>query len=186
MIYETKEFISKNNNHYLLRSPLKQDSALMLEYLKTVSSETDFLLGYPEEIEFTIEDEEKFLDAYANNERAIMIAAFKDNEAVGNVSFSCVLDRYKCRHRCSMGIAIKKKAWGEGLGNKLMEEIIKKASEAGYQQMELQVFSTNHKAINLYHKYGFKEYGYLKNASKLKDGTYHDEIQMVKELKGTL
>lgn len=186
MIYEPKEFISKANKHYLLRSPNKEDSAKMLEYLKTVSEETPFLINYPEEITFTVEKEEEFLESFLNDKRGIMIAVFKDDEAIGNVSFSCVRNSIKLRHRCTMGIAIKKKACGEGIGNMLMQEIIKKAIEAGYEQMELAVYSANRKAIGLYRKHGFKECALLPHAGKLKDGSYLDEIRMVKDLKSTL
>ena len=67
-----------------------------------------------------------------------------------------------------------------------MQEIIKKAIEAGYEQMELAVYSANRKAIDLYRKHGFKECALLPHASKLKDGSYFDEIRMVKDLKSTL
>ena len=48
----------------------------------------------------------------------------------------------------------------------------------GYEQIELGVFSDNEKAKALYKKYGFEVWGNTKNAFKLKDGTYRDEIMM--------
>lgn len=50
----------------------------------------------------------------------------------------------------------------------------------GYEQIELGVFSDNEKAIALYKKFGFEVWGNVKNAFKLKDGTYQDEIIMGK------
>ena len=48
----------------------------------------------------------------------------------------------------------------------------------GYEQIELGVFADNKRAQNLYKKNGFEVWGNTKNAFKLKDGTYRDEIIM--------
>lgn len=52
------------------------------------------------------------------------------------------------------------------------------AKRLGYEQIELGVFADNDKARNLYRKYEFEEWGCVKNAFRLKDGTYRDEITM--------
>ena len=52
----------------------------------------------------------------------------------------------------------------------------------GLEQMELGVYADNERAIHLYQKYGFEQCGIWKNAFKLKDGTYRDEILMSKIL----
>lgn len=44
------------------------------------------------------------------------------------------------------------------------------------------VYSDNARAIHLYEKFGFERYGIQPRAFKLKDGTYRDEIIMVKML----
>lgn len=46
----------------------------------------------------------------------------------------------------------------------------------------LTVRSDNARAIHLYEKVGFERYGIQPRAFKLKDGTYRDEIIMVKML----
>jgi ribosomal protein S18 acetylase RimI-like enzyme len=47
---------------------------------------------------------------------------------------------------------------GKGLANKLMDESMKFARELG-QQFKLEVHNTNHKAIQLYNKFGFEYLG---------------------------
>ena len=47
-----------------------------------------------------------------------------------------------------------------------------------YEQLELGVFDDNKRAQALYKKHGFEVWGCSKNAYKLKDGTYRDEIIM--------
>jgi ribosomal protein S18 acetylase RimI-like enzyme len=48
--------------------------------------------------------------------------------------------------------------------------------------VELEVASPNHKAIELYKKFGFKIYGTRENGFKFKDGTYCDEYLMLKRI----
>lgn len=99
-------------------------------------------------------------------------------EIIGNVSVYSLSDRMKMRHRACLGIAIRKEYQSKGLGKILLAEGILTAKNAGYTQIELGVFSDNEKALRLYEKSGFEKWGRTKNAFRLKDGTYRDEIIM--------
>lgn len=59
---------------------------------------------------------------------------------------------------------------------------MKQAKANGFEQLELGVFEDNTEAIHIYEKFGFQKYGVQPRAFKLKDGTYRDEIIMVKML----
>lgn len=85
------------------------------------------------------------------------------------------------RHRCSVGIALCQRAWGLGIGTALLELLITKAAECGYEQMEFDVVSRNVRAIHLYEKMGFIKCGIRPNAIRHKDGMYDDDIIMVKQ-----
>ena len=65
----------------------------------------------------------------------------------------------KLRHRAEFGISLLKEYWGLGLGRALTEACIQCAREAGYAQLELSVVADNERAIALYEKEGFVEYG---------------------------
>ena len=65
----------------------------------------------------------------------------------------------KVRHRAEFGISVLKEYWGLGIGRALLEACIKCAKEAGYAQLELTVVAENARAIALYQKAGFVEYG---------------------------
>lgn len=112
-----------------------------------------------------------------------MISAFCDNRLVGNASLTCVMDRRKTRHRATFGMAILKSEWGCGLGKKILSELIKFATMAGYECLELEVAATNNIAVSLYHKLGFKVYGNRSRSLKLKNGEYYDELLLVLDLK---
>ena len=73
------------------------------------------------------------------------------SEAVGT--------KYKVRHRAELGISVAKEFWGLGIGRALMDACIECARQAGYVQLELDVVSENSRAISMYEKAGFEEYG---------------------------
>ena len=182
MMYKQKEVILKNGTRCILRTPDVGDAQQMIEYLRQSSGDTDFMLRYPEEVTFTLEKEQALLHDLINSRDSMMIAAFIDGVLAGNCSFSSVGPKLKVKHRCQMGIAIKKEYWHAGIGSALLEEAIEQARECGFEQMELEVVSRNIRAIGLYGKMGFEVYGIRKNAMKLKDGTYYSELLMMKEL----
>lgn len=183
MLFPTENFIGKNGISYTLRSPELADAEQMIAYLKTTAEETEFGLSYPEELNFTIKDEEDFISNYAADHGSIMISAFDGERLVGNASLSCVMGRKKTLHRATFGIAILRSDWGQGLGNKILSELIGFAKQAGYESIELEVSSDNTSAITLYEKMGFTVYGKRPLSLKLKNGNYYDDLLMVMKLK---
>ena len=179
MLHTQEIFIGKNGTSYTLRSPELADAEKMIAYLKATAEETEYGLSYPEELNFTIKDEEDFIAHYASDKGSIMISAFDGDRLVGNASLSCVMDRKKTLHRATFGIAILKSDWGQGLGKKILSELIAFAKQAGYETLELEVASNNTSAINLYKDLGFVVYGERSRSLKLKSGAYYGELLMV-------
>ena len=64
----------------------------------------------------------------------------------------------------------------------MLEQLLGKIKELGYEQAELTVVSGNDRAYHLYESLGFKECGRIPNANKYQDGSYADDIHMVKRL----
>ncbi|MCR1897468.1 GNAT family N-acetyltransferase [Irregularibacter muris] len=183
MRYKDKDIVLKDGTKCLLRSPDEQDAAAMLQYMKMTSTETHYMVRYPEEIQLTEAKEAEFLKNCLESEQDIMIAAFVDGELAGNAGLNCANNFMKIRHRAVLGISIKEKYWNKGIGSTLIQEAIKMAEVIGYEQIELGVFDDNTKAQKLYHRFGFNEWGKVKNAFKLKDGTYCNEMIMGKILR---
>ncbi len=182
MQYPEQSFIGKNGTLYLLRSPRTQDAPKLISYLKQSAQETEHGISYPEELDFSIREEEDFIHKFAQDRTGIMISAFEGDTLVGNASLSAVLDKKKTRHRATFGIAILKDAWNQGLGNKILSELIAFAANTGYEQIELEVVSDNQPAVRLYQKLGFVVYGERPHSFKLKSGKYSDELLMVLKL----
>lgn len=166
----------------LLRSPEKADAQAMLDYMRITSGETHFMARYPEECTATAEAEAGFIETLTAHPRSFMIVAILDGELVGGCSVMAVNSHIKTRHRSSLGISIKQMACDSGLGTAMIEAALRQAKENGFGQVELGVFEDNARAQHVYKKLGFQEQGRTLRAFRLKDGTYLDEIQMVKFL----
>jgi L-amino acid N-acyltransferase YncA len=65
-----------------------------------------------------------------------------------------------------------------GLGTILTKELIEVAEKSGLESVQLFVFSTNKRAIQVYKKCGFKICGKLSRDIKFSNGTYADRIIM--------
>ncbi len=86
-------------------------------------------------------------------------------------------DREGFRHCGTLGIGLLPEYRGMGLGRKLMDEAITRASQAGLLRVELEVYASNAPAIALYEKLGFEREG-LKKRGRFIDGAYDDVVQM--------
>ncbi len=173
MIFEEKKVTLKNGKDCILRSPVPEDADAVLDHLRLASTETDFMIRYPEEITMTVKEEEELLGKSNNDPKSLMIAAEVDGKIIADGGFRAIMDMAaKYSHRASFGIAVKKEFWNMGIGKLIVTELVSYAEKAGYEQMELEVDCRNDQAIRLYQKLGFKIYGTRERSFKFKDGTY--------------
>lgn len=79
-------------------------------------------------------------------------------------------------------MCVKKKYWGLGIGRILLTVLLDEAKAAGFEQVELEVASTNERAVELYETCGFEKYGVRRKGIRLRDGSYFDEVLMQRAL----
>ena len=149
----------KNNMVCIIRNATITDAKGVLENTKIIREETDFLLSYPDEINFSVEEKEKFLEDKENSPCEIQICAIVDDRIVGLAGISAVGSKDKVKHRAEFGVSIEKAYYGKGIGTALTQVCIECAKTAGYRQLELEVVAENTNAIALYKKFGFTEIG---------------------------
>ena len=180
MIFESEEYELDGRKIELRSAKENEEEAKMLvDYLKTVCGETTYLLCYSDEVSYTTESELSFIKSMNESEEKMLILAFVDGEYAGNCSFNRAGTGRRAKHRADLGIALFQKFTGFGLGKLMMERIIEKIKEQGYEQAELTVVGNNDRAQRLYKSLGFKECGRIPNANRYDDGTYSDDIRMV-------
>lgn len=175
----TEEIGMLDGKKILLRSARADESQMLIDYLKTVTGETRYLMSEPDEINYTIEEEEKFIDERNQSKDALMMLAFVDGEYAGNCSFESKSGSRRTKHRAGIGIALFQKYTGFGLGKFMLKRLLAEIKNLGFEQAELTVVGNNEKAKRLYKSLGFKECGIIPNANKYDDGTYADDILMV-------
>ena len=182
MLTETKTFYLKDGRQAILRNPREDDTLECLNYIKTVSGETDFLIRYPEDCDMTEEQERAWIRNARESDNQCNLICEVDGNFAGNceVSFS---RRIKMKHRGTIGIALKKGYWNLGIGTAMFEELIRIAREReGVIQLELEFMEGNFRAQALYEKMGFRTVSFKPNAFRMKDGSLRKEFFMVKEL----
>lgn len=183
MIIEKKKIYLNDGRELILRSPVPQDAAALLKHKKITSEETYYMARYPEEINMTVEKQAEQLNAICLDEDCFMIAAYFEGNMIANASVQRIGNHIKYRHRAGFGISVQKAYWNSGLGKCMLKEVIDCAAKTIFAQLELGVFRENFRAIHLYEKCGFVQWGMLPRAFRLKDGAYRDEIQMIYYLK---
>lgn len=175
----TEEIGMLDGKKILLRSARTDESQMLIDYLKTVTGETRYLMSEPDEVNYTIEEEEKFIEERNQSKDALMMLAFVDGEYAGNCSFESKSGSRRTKHRAGIGIALFQKYTGFGLGKFMLKRLLTEIKNLGFEQAELTVVGNNEKAKRLYKSLGFKECGIIPNANKYDDGTYADDILMV-------
>lgn len=171
---------------YLIRFPELDDAQQMVEYSNEFNAESEFSL-FPEE-RITSMDAQQYLAKIIgkiNRQESVYLFAFCKTDSewrlAGRINIS--LEPGLQQHLGELGISIRQEYRDMGLGTTLIELIIEVAKRwlTGLEIIQLTTFSTNQRALHLYQKLGFKEFGRLPKGIK-REGQYQDFVYMWKEL----
>ena len=184
MITDNVEFTLKDGRRAVIRNANASDAQGMLDYLNISAGETEFILRYPEECsKYTIEGEKKLFEERNASPNAAMLVCEVEGEIAGNCEIAWS-NNIKTRHRASVAIALISKYWGQGIGTKMFEAMIKIAeNNSNILQLELEFVEGNTRARALYEKMGFRITGIRPNGIRLKDGTLLNEYLMKRDIK---
>ena len=178
-----EEITLKNGKKCIVRNGERADAKAAVDNFDLTHRQTDYLLSYPEENSYDVEKEGAFLQGLTDGDNGVELLAIVDGKVVGMAGFDAVGNKYKIKHRAEFGISVDKAYWGLGIGSAMTDICIKMAKEAGYAQLELDVVADNDKAISLYKKYGFTEYGRNPKGFNSKLSGYQELVLMRKELR---
>lgn len=183
MKIENITFTLKDGRKAVLRNGQETDAQGLYDYLIKSAGETHFILREPEDCAaYSVEGEKKFINGSLENPYQLMLVCEVDGVITGN----CQIDfngKVKLHHRAEIGIALLQDYWGQGIGSKMFETMIKAAKDfGGVTRLNLDVVEGNERALALYKKFGFEEVCRFPDALRLVDGTYMAEIKMTKKL----
>jgi len=125
-----------------INSLIEEEAKILMNKKATLKEEKEFLEG--------------MLKGLKNKNRVYLVAEY-DDKIIGATSIE--LDRYRRNHIGKFGITIINGYRGIGLGKHLMSEIIelaKKELSPKPKIIQLEVYTNNKPAINLYKKMGLK------------------------------
>ena len=174
-----EQIVLKNGKTAILRNGEESDGSAVLENFNRTHAETDFLLSYPDENSFDSEAEGRYLKKKAESANEVEIIVILDGQVVGTAGIDAVGTKDKLRHRAEFGISVGKEYWGLGIGRALTQACIQCAREAGFTQLELDVVAQNERAMALYQKAGFVEYGRNPRGFHSRTGGYQEIVLML-------
>ena len=166
----------------LVRIAVASDARALRETTQRTHAETDYLLSYPDEQSVDDEQEARSLEETERSGNEVELIAVIDGRIVGSAGVSAVRSRRKVAHRARFGISILKEYWGMGIGRVLMESCIDCARRAGHAQLELEVVAGNERAVSLYRRAGFEEYGRNPRGYRSAAAGYQELVHMRLEL----
>ena len=178
----SKVIMLKNGIECRLRNGMECDGQAVLDNFYLTHGETDYLLTAPDENCFDVMQESQFLKEKSESKNEIEIVAVVDHAVVGTAGIEAVGEKYKIRHRAEFGISVAKEFWGLGIGQALTAACIECAKAAGYVQLELNVVAGNVRALSIYKKAGFVEYGRNPKGFHSRSAGFQEVIYMRLEL----
>ena len=164
-----------------IRRATAADAEKILEYCKIAGGETDNLTFGAEGVSITVEQERDYLENVLHSTNQLYLIAVQDGDVVGTGILSG-FGKPRLAHRGELSLSVKQALWGNYIGSRFLEKIIRFAREtAGMEILSLEVRSDNHRAIGLYKKFGFETIGTFKGFMKI-NGAYVDSDIMCLQL----
>ena len=183
MDFSPLSFSLKDGRTAVLRAPEPEDAEEMLACLAEVSQETDFLLATPAEWQaMSPAAEAAYLQTRRNDPNTLMLLCLVEGRLAGNchVAFGT---QAKTAHRGSIGIALRRAYWNQGIGTAMFQAILAEASRRpGVLQLELEMIEGNARGQALYEKMRFRTVGVHPDAIRQPDGTLRHEYLMIRKL----
>jgi RimJ/RimL family protein N-acetyltransferase len=161
-----------------IREAHPEDAEKIIAYVQQLADEPENnMLLTPGEFRLTLEEEQKILADFHDEDNSVFLVAEEDGEIIGTLNLRGG-KRKAIRHAATLGMSVNKERRSQGIGGRLMEEAISWAKAGGIlKRIELFVFVHNLRAIHLYLKFGFEVEG-RRRMSAFKDGEYLDDYLM--------
>ncbi len=161
----------------IIREAEAGDAPALLAYIDEIAGETEYLGFGRGEFDMTEEEEFKFLEEKREAPNSLFLLALIGEEIVGELGYSGG-HRKRTRHTGELGITVRKRCWGMGIGSMLLDNLMVWARGTEIvTKLDLLVRTDNERAIQLYERKGFEREGRIRRAIRI-DGRYHDALCM--------
>ena len=182
-----RSHVTRDGRKFVIREAAIADAAQLIAHARGILAEPQWSITEPEEFQATAKQEEEWIAGFRQRPHNILLVADfgtpQNPRIVAALNFG-TQPRLRVRHRGRLGIGVQADYRGLGVGAALLQALLDwAAAEPELERIELSVFAHNERAIGLYRKLGFVEEARLQGAFKLADGTYYDDVMMVKWVK---
>jgi RimJ/RimL family protein N-acetyltransferase len=162
----------------VIREAVPADARRVVAYMQRITHEpNNNILTGPGEFAFTVEEERDLIEEYSLTDNAIILVAEAEGELISLLHCRGG-KRRAARHTASIGITVHSDWRGKGVGSAMMARVIEWATQnAIIKRLELEVFTTNERAIHVYEKFGFQMEG-CKRRAYFKEGVFVDAYLM--------
>ena len=147
-------------DNVIFREATASDAAKMIEHMRTVGGETDYLTYGKDTFNISEKREASFISRFSSSQKDSMIIAV---DSVNGKILGCGIVEHnriaRLSHNAEISLTVIKEAWGQGIGSRLMEMMIEFAKGSGTHALTLFVRSDNSRAISLYERFGFSRIG---------------------------
>lgn len=154
----------------------------MMHFINSLAEEP--MSGLLVDKRVSLKQEEAWLSARLSEIRSrttVILLVVRDGRVLGSCHMSKLPGKHS--HRASIGVALMKEVRGMGVGEAIMRKTIEVGARRlrGIESVDLSAFDYNNRALALYRKLGFVEYGRIPRSAKEGD-EYFDEVLMRLEL----
>lgn len=166
-------YLLKDGSECIIRRATPKDAAEIVQYSNIIGGESDFLSYGKNEFSYNVEQERQVIRDYNSASNRLFIVAVIDNRICGLLTF-WGNNRKRLEHWGEFGISVLRRYWGTGIGQALMDFMIRWAEEGKIiRKIDLMVREDNYSAITLYKKMGFEVEGRIRRAMKIDDTFYN-------------
>ncbi len=158
----------------VIRTAVQEDAAGVRRVIDSVARERKYLLNT--EAYWSVEAQRQWLASVERAGGTMLVAEAPDGEIVAWADLSRPTAAL-AHHTATLGTGVRRDYRDAGLGRALLTAIAEEARGLGIEKLELQVRSTNARAIHLYESLGWEREGVSPRAYK-QDRVYEDRVQM--------
>ena len=116
-----------NGEIVIIKSAGADDALKVKLHREATSAETHFMARYPEDGQFNLERLTTMLKTIEESERDFMVSAYIGDEMIGDLGVTLVRPHIKYLHRGYLGMSIRQKYTGMGLGSFMMKVALEQA-----------------------------------------------------------
>ena len=167
----------KTGEQLIIREATRSDASDMIQYVKQVGDETDFLTFEGSQFNKSEQEEITIIQEHKDRPNQIFLLALIDEELVGMLNV-VASPKPRLQHVGEFGVSVLKSHWNKGIASILIKMMISWAEESKIiKKINLKVLQNNKVALQLYKRLGFEIEGLLRRDFFIKD-VYYDAYMM--------